>query len=177
MCAGKGAGTGTGAGAGAGAGAEPSTFTELSDFLEREVGLEARSEVARVVDVATNPDSGFLDRSLRRFSGAGARPLSVEDDLAPVVAFLREDLGASRAEVRALVQAYPRVLGYDVEARLGPLVACLSELGVKDPVALLQARPSLLGLDPGEALQRIVDYLRSTGESPEAILQYLETSL
>ena len=102
---------------------------------------------------------------------------SSSDDLAPVVAFLREDLGASRAEVRALVQAYPRVLGYDVEARLGPLVACLSELGVKDPVALLQARPSLLGLDPGEALQRIVDYLRSTGESPEAILQYLETSL
>ena len=162
---------------GAGAGTEPSTFTEISEFLEREVGLEARSEVARVVDVATNPNSGFLDHTQRRFAGAGARPLSVEDDLAPVVAFLREELGASRAGIRALVQAYPRVLGYDVEARLAPLVVCLSDLGVEDPVALLQARPSLLGLDPGEALQRIVDYLRSTGESPEAILRYLETSL
>ena len=126
--------------------------------------------------MATNPNSGFLDRTQRRFSGASARPLSVEADLVPVVAFFAGELNASRDDLREIVRAYPRVLGYDVEGRLRPLVDCFAGFGVAEPVALLRSRPSLLGLDP-DAVLRIVDYLRSTGEGPEAILAYLEKSL
>ena len=57
-----------------------------------------------------------------------ARPLSVDADLEPVVAFLREQ-GLSGRELVAALSAHPPVLCYDVEARLRPFFDYLRSIG------------------------------------------------
>ena len=50
-----------------------------------EVGFTNKTEIARVLDIAMNPNSMFVAVSVN----ANARPLTVEADMQPVVQFLR----------------------------------------------------------------------------------------
>lgn len=50
-----------------------------------EVGFTNKTEIARVLDVAMNPNSLFVQASVN----ANARPLTVETDMRPVVEFLQ----------------------------------------------------------------------------------------
>ena len=79
-------------------------YVEGGDFL-RSIGMRNQAEISRILDVAMNPDSLFLPPVQRRRSTAGvrssplylrcvisvlqARRLSVEDDMKPVVDYLR----------------------------------------------------------------------------------------
>lgn len=143
-----------------------------------EVGISKKPEVAKVIDIATNPQSGFVDRSRReaKFSATSARPLNLDADIRPVVDFIRGEAGGDAAAVRALVQAYPTVLTYDVSGRLEPLVAFLRELGVTAPVEALVERPSLLGLETGK-MRQIVDYLRSVDTPADQVMDYITKSI
>ena len=62
-----------------------------------------------------------------------ARPLTVEEDMKPVVDFLRQKGLANKQVVNVLVQ-HPPVLSYDPETRLAPIVAYLEELGIEEPM-------------------------------------------
>jgi hypothetical protein len=50
-----------------------------------EVGFTNKTEIARVLDIAMNPNSMFVAVSVN----ANARPLTVEADMQPVVQFLQ----------------------------------------------------------------------------------------
>lgn len=50
-----------------------------------EVGFTNKTEIARVLDVAMNPNSLFVQASVN----ASARPLTVDADMKPVVEFLQ----------------------------------------------------------------------------------------
>lgn len=50
-----------------------------------EIGFTNKTEIARVLDIAMNPNSMFVQASVN----ANARPLSVEGDMRPVVEFLQ----------------------------------------------------------------------------------------
>lgn len=62
-----------------------------------------------------------------------ARLLSVEDDMKPVVAFLRQK-GLSDKQVVKVFSGHPPVLGYDPEKRLAPVIDYLRSVGVDNPV-------------------------------------------
>ena len=124
-----------------------------------------------------NPNSLYGTRGARVLN-PHARKLDVETDIKPVAAFLQAQ-GLAPAAVARLVSAHPPVLCYSVEGRLQPLWAYLSEelgLGQERVAAVLEARPSLLGVDAAN-LRRVVGYLLASGSSLEEVETLLSTTL
>ena len=135
------------------------------------------AELNRVLDLAMNPNSLYGTRGARVLN-PHARKLDVETDIKPVAAFLQAQ-GLAPAAVARLVSAHPPVLCYSVEGRLQPLWAYLSEelgLGQERVAAVLEARPSLLGVDAAN-LRRVVGYLLASGSSLEEVETLLSTTL
>ena len=152
--------------------------SELTEYLSEEIfGDGGKKEVEIVVDILTNPNSGYVDRKLaNKFRSFQLPDLSVDEHIAPVVAFLAS-VGATRQQMRRIVLAYPPVLTYDPETHLRPLVRYLEDLGVPDVLATLVSRPSLLGLKADANLSKIVDWLEANDYSSEDIIDYLSKSL
>lgn len=141
------------------------------------IGFTNQAEVARVLDIAMNPNSLFLSYGDgRRTRNASARKLDVDADMRPVVEFMRMH-GVSVADVPKVISAHPPVLSYSVPERLEPFWAYLSEIGVVDVAAAVMSRPSLLGLGVDANLRKIVEYLRYTETPPETIVKYLVESI
>lgn len=143
----------------------------------KSIGFTNQAEVARVLDIAMNPNSLFVQyNDAKRSRNASARELSVDADMAPVVEFLRSK-GLGTPGVVTVVTGHPPVLSYGVEERLAPFWDYMeSNVGVQDVAAAVLKRPSLLGLDLGN-LQKIVGYLQSVDTPPETIVKYMLTSI
>jgi hypothetical protein len=62
---------------------DPDYLTAASYLAE--VGFTNKTEIARVLDVAMNPNSLFVQASVN----ASARPLTVDADMKPVVEYLQ----------------------------------------------------------------------------------------
>jgi len=71
---------------------DPSYLSAASYLAE--VGFANKTEIARVLDIAMNPNSLFVQASVN----VNARPLTVEEDMRPVVEFLQVQ-GLSAADV------------------------------------------------------------------------------
>lgn len=143
----------------------------------RSVGFTNTAEVARVLDIAMNPDSLFVQyNDAKRSRNASARPLSVEQDMQPVVEFLSSH-GLSQQQVVQVVTAHPPVLSYSVPGRLSPFWDYLAGLGVTDVAAAVVRRPSLLGLRVDANLEKIVEYLRYVETPPDKIVQYITETI
>ena len=152
-------------------------FEDLASTFADECGIVNNREVEIIVDVLTNPASGFVDRKLaKNLASIQVRELDTEEHIRPVAAYLRE-LGATREQIRRMMVVHPPVCVYDVEDHLRPLVAYLGEVGVGDVVEVLTSRPSLLGLRSDENLTKIVEWLQADGYSKEEIVEYLRKSL
>ena len=96
----------------------------------RELGFENPAEIARVLDIAMNPQSLFVTfRDKKRAVNSSARLLSVEGDMRPVVEFLRSQ-GASPGTLRTVITDHPPVLCYSVEQRLAPFFEYLASVGM-----------------------------------------------
>lgn len=59
-------------------------YLAAASFLA-EIGFTNKTEIARVLDIAMNPNSLFVAASVN----ANARPLTVADDMQPVVQYLQ----------------------------------------------------------------------------------------
>ncbi|PNW72907.1 hypothetical protein CHLRE_14g611200v5 [Chlamydomonas reinhardtii] len=141
------------------------------------IGFTNQAEVARVLDIAMNPDSLFLSYGDgRRTKNASARKLDVDADMKPVIDFLLEK-GVSVGDVVKIVSGHPPVLSYSVSDRLGPFWDYMTSIGVADVGAAVVSRPSLLGLDVDANLRKIVEYLQYTETPPETIVQYICKSI
>lgn len=148
---------------------EDTAYTQGSDFL-RSIGITSKGDILRVLDAATNPNSLFLDS--KRSVNYHARPLSVHDDMRPVVECLRSH-GLEHTEIARVISEHPATLCYSPTERLTPLFNYLSDLGV-GPDAVVR-RPSLLGMNVG-SLQKITGYLMEVkGSSEEEIVALLDT--
>lgn len=173
-----------------GAFAPDPAYVEGGEFL-KSLGMTNQAEISRVLDIAMNPDSLFLSPKERRISNASARRLGVEDDMMPVLLYLRSVglMDTQIAKVRnynisllllmclKMVSSHPSILGYNVETRLAPVFDFLESVGVTDPSSTLSKRPSLFGLDVENNLKKIVDYLQENEYSPDKIVEWLETTL
>jgi hypothetical protein len=89
------------------AGSSEPAHAAAADFL-RSVGFTSPAELARVLDIATNPNSLFVSyNDPKRSKNASARPLDVAADLRPVVSFLSSrglgsaDIIKARARARS----------------------------------------------------------------------------
>ncbi|PNH11459.1 hypothetical protein TSOC_001684 [Tetrabaena socialis] len=143
----------------------------------RTVGFVNQAEVARVLDIAMNPDSLFLSYGDgRRTKNASARKLDVDADIKPVVDFLLAR-GVSVGDVAKTISGHPPVLSYSVPDRLEPFWDYLASLGITNVSAAIIARPSLLGLDVDANLRKIVEYLKYTETPPELIIKYVAESI
>ncbi|KAG2434524.1 hypothetical protein HYH02_012191 [Chlamydomonas schloesseri] len=141
------------------------------------IGFTNQAEVARVLDIAMNPDSLFLSYGDgRRTKNASARKLDVDTDMRPVIDFLIEK-GVGVGDVVKIVSGHPPVLSYSVPDRLAPFWDYMASIGVADVGAAVVARPSLLGLDVDANLRKIVEYLQYTETPPETIVQYICKSI
>eukprot|EP00877_Chromochloris_zofingiensis_P002313 jgi/Chrzof1/12082/Cz06g20210.t1 len=141
------------------------------------IGMKNTAEIARVLDIAMNPNSLFVQyNDAKRSKNANARPLDVDKDMQPVVDFFTSK-GLSTSDVVAVVSAHPPVLCYSVEERLAPFWDYMQHIGVQDVAAVVCRRPSLLGLDVNNNLTKIVDYLQYVETPPETIVKYLVDSI
>jgi hypothetical protein len=61
-----------------------------------------------------------------------ARPLTVKDDMKPVVEYLREQ-GLQTRQVVAVVKGHPPILSYSIGGRIAPLFDYLRSVGFDDP--------------------------------------------
>ncbi|KIY95288.1 hypothetical protein MNEG_12675 [Monoraphidium neglectum] len=156
-------------------GSDP-VYVAAATYL-KSIGFVNQAEVARVLDIATNPNSLFVQyNDAKRSRNASARELTVEDDMAPVVEYLKSR-GLSTPEVVAVVAGHPPVLSYSVEERLAPFWDYMQDtVGLQDVGAVIAKRPSLLGLDLSN-LEKIVGYLKSVDTPPETIVKYMMTSI
>ncbi|GFR42696.1 hypothetical protein Agub_g3618, partial [Astrephomene gubernaculifera] len=137
------------------------------------IGFTNQAEVARVLDIAMNPDSLFLSYGDgRRTKNASARKLDVDADMRPVVEFLLSQ-GVAVGDVAKVISSHPPVLSYSVPGRLEPFWTYLASIGVPDVAAAVTRRPSLLGLTADEHLRKIVEYLQYTQTPPETIVEYV----
>eukprot|EP00232_Nephroselmis_pyriformis_P026744 CAMPEP_0182858534 /NCGR_PEP_ID=MMETSP0034_2-20130328/3732_1 /TAXON_ID=156128 /ORGANISM="Nephroselmis pyriformis, Strain CCMP717" /LENGTH=237 /DNA_ID=CAMNT_0024989975 /DNA_START=140 /DNA_END=853 /DNA_ORIENTATION=- len=180
--AGAGAKKGKGSSSSSSKAPKGSSFQEAAAYLQS-IGFKSNTEIALVFDIATNPKSVFAAKV-----GAGsnknpktsieARPLFVEQDMAPVVDFFLAN-GIAEESLPRLIAGHPIVLAYSVEARLQPLFQFLAEIGVPDVGQAIIRRPSLLGLQVGDGgnLRRMVEYLKDTGYSDEQVVEYVCKSL
>ncbi|CAG9463889.1 unnamed protein product [Pedinophyceae sp. YPF-701] len=153
-----------------------SKYREAAAYL-RSLGINNASEVARICDVAMNPNSMFVTfRDRKRNQNKSSRLLDVDQDIRPVVEYLRT-LGLDEEEVCSVILEHPPVLCYSVEERLKPLVDFLAGIDIEDPGRVLVARPSLMGLDVDASLRRIVGYLEANDYTPQDIAEYLSKSI
>ncbi|MEW5302561.1 MAG: hypothetical protein WDW38_002292 [Sanguina aurantia] len=140
------------------------------------MGIMNQAEIARILDVAMNPNSLFVSFSDgKRARNASARLLDVEADMRPVVDYLTDMTSVS--DVIKIVSRHPPVLSYSVPDRLQPFFEYMKSIGVTDVGAVIVARPSLLGLDVNNNLKKIVEYLQYVDTPTETIIKYLETSI
>lgn len=64
-------------------------YTACASYLKG-IGFTNQAELARVLDIATNPNSLFISyNDPKRSKNASARPVDADKDIAPVVEFLR----------------------------------------------------------------------------------------
>ncbi|KAG2490606.1 hypothetical protein HYH03_010998 [Edaphochlamys debaryana] len=141
------------------------------------IGFTNQAEVARVLDIAMNPNSLFLSYGDgRRTRNASARTLDVDADIRPVVEFLRNK-GMGVGDVPKVISGHPPVISYSVPDRLEPFWEYLSSIGVPDVAAAVVSRPSLLGLDVNANLRKIVEYLQYTETPTEKIVEYVCKSI
>ncbi|GIL63797.1 hypothetical protein Vafri_17796 [Volvox africanus] len=141
------------------------------------IGFTNQAEVARVLDIAMNPDSLFLSYGDgRRTKNASARKLDVDTDMRPVVDFLLSR-GVSVGDVAKVIGGHPPVLSYSVPERLEPFWDYLSSIGVQDVAHAVINRPSLLGLEVDGNLRKIVEYLQYTETPTETIVKYVIESI
>jgi hypothetical protein len=161
-----------------GQGSSQLALLAAGNFL-RGMGIDSNIDVTRVLDVCTNPNSIFGSKGGRQPANPYARRTLAVEEMQAVVAFL-EGSGFPREDIVKLVLAFPQVLCYSVESRLGPMFACLtSEMGLSQAqaVSLVSRRPLLLGL-ADDNLRRIVGFLSTQqGASREDIVDLLERSL
>ncbi|KAL3157590.1 hypothetical protein ABBQ32_012041 [Trebouxia sp. C0010 RCD-2024] len=151
-------------------------YAQGSEFLTS-LGFRNASEISRVLDIAMNPNSLYLqDRHKRRSVNSSARRLSVQDDMQPVCHFLQSQ-GLSEQEVVEVVSKHPPVLSYSVDHRLQPFMSYLKDIGIAEPAKAVLQRPTLLGLDADKNLKAIVGYLQDNGHSAEEICHLLQTSI
>ncbi|GBF93680.1 hydroxypyruvate reductase [Raphidocelis subcapitata] len=156
-------------------GSDP-VYVAAAQYLKL-VGLNNQAELARVLDIAMNPNSLFVQyNDPKRSRNASARELSVEADMAPVIDFLTAR-GLTKSDVVAVVTGHPPVLSYSVPGRLEPFWEFMgATVGLPDVGAAVVKRPSLLGLNL-DSLDKIVGYLKSVDTPPETIIQYMLTSI
>lgn len=151
-------------------------YAAASTFL-RSVGFTNQAELARVLDIAMNADSLFVNYSdLKHSRNVNARPLDVETDIKPVVEFLLGN-GVSKGDVVKVISGHPPVLSYSVPTRLAPFWKYLESVGVDNIAETVVERPSLLGLDADQNLRKIVDYLQYIETPPEKIVEYLKRTI
>ncbi|KAL3159632.1 hypothetical protein ABBQ38_010042 [Trebouxia sp. C0009 RCD-2024] len=151
-------------------------YAQGSEYL-KSLGFRNASEISRVLDIAMNPNSLYLqDRHKRRSVNSSARRLSVQDDMQPVCHFLQSQ-GLSEQEVVEVVSKHPPVLSYSVDNRLQPFMSYMKEIGIAEPAKAILQRPTLLGLDADKNLKAIVGYLQDNGHSTEDICHLLQTSI
>eukprot|EP00197_Chlamydomonas_leiostraca_P003614 CAMPEP_0202859796 /NCGR_PEP_ID=MMETSP1391-20130828/1765_1 /ASSEMBLY_ACC=CAM_ASM_000867 /TAXON_ID=1034604 /ORGANISM="Chlamydomonas leiostraca, Strain SAG 11-49" /LENGTH=178 /DNA_ID=CAMNT_0049538879 /DNA_START=187 /DNA_END=723 /DNA_ORIENTATION=- len=155
--------------------AEPA-YVNGAAFL-KQMGISNPAEIARILDIAMNPNSMFIDHSLRKGGkNVSARLLDVDKDMMPVFGFF-QDQGMSKGDILRVIAGHPPVLCYTVEARLAPFYAYMKEIGIQDVNAVVAGRPSLLGLDVDMNLRKIVDYLVYTETPLEKIVEYISKSI
>lgn len=143
----------------------------------RTLGIDSQTELTRVLDIAMNPNSLFVDRQSKlRPGNDSARLLSVEEDIKPVVGFFTS-LGLSYTQVRQVILLHPPVISYSVTERLAPFLESLETMGLPDPIKVVLRRPSLLGLSNRDNLSRIVSYLLDSGHSMEEVAEMVATSV
>ncbi|CAK0784374.1 hypothetical protein CVIRNUC_007578 [Coccomyxa viridis] len=148
-------------------------YQEGAEYLQT-MGIESKGEVARILDIAMNPNSLFLTlRDKKRAVNTNARQLSVEQDMKPVVESLQKH-GLSQRDICKVITDHPPVLCYSAEERIYPFFEFLKSVGISpEKVA---KRPTLLGLEVNKSLRRIVDYLQEVeGKSIDEVAQLLET--
>eukprot|EP00892_Ulva_mutabilis_P012814 jgi/Ulvmu1/9905/UM057_0062.1 len=151
-------------------------YQEGSAFLKSLDPEMSPAEVARVLDIAMNPDSIFVSfRDKKRAKNSNARRLSVRDDMEPAVAFLRGQ-GLTDKQVASVIIDHPPTLSYSIPDRLQPFVDCLNVVGIDDVAQVICERPSILGLE-AQNVKSIVDYLQSRETSQEDISKFLRTSI
>ncbi|GMH45525.1 hypothetical protein BSKO_13482 [Bryopsis sp. KO-2023] len=151
-------------------------YVKGGEYL-RSLGMTNQAEIARVLDIAMNPNSLFVSfRDSKRANNANARRLSVESDMKPLVAFLK-GYDMSNEEVARVITMHPPILCYSIEERIEPLVTYLKGVGLKEPIKSLVQRPSLFGLEVDASLEKIVGYLKEKDYSEEAIANILENSI
>lgn len=152
------------------------TYLAAANYLKT-IGFTNTAEIARVLDIAMNPNSLFVRyNDAKRSTNVNARPLTVEDDMQPVVGFFVQQ-GLSTQQIVQVITAHPPVLSYDVAGRLQPFWEYMASIGVPDVAAAVARRPSLLGLDVDANLRKIVDYLQYVETPPEKIVQYITTTI
>lgn len=143
----------------------------------RTLGIDSQTELTRVLDIAMNPNSLFADHQNKLLaSNASARLLSVDDEIRPVIEFL-SSLGLSDQQVKQVVLEHPPVISYSPAEQLQPFLDGLRGLGIRDPLAVVVRRPSLLGLSLRDNVQRIVEYLKEAGNTMEQIEEMLATTI
>ncbi|KAF6253172.1 hypothetical protein COO60DRAFT_463350 [Scenedesmus sp. NREL 46B-D3] len=151
-------------------------YLAAANYLKT-IGFTNTAEMARVLDIAMNPNSMFVQyNDAKRSTNVNARPLTVEEDMQPVVGFFVEQ-GLSTQQIVQVITAHPPVLSYSVPARLQPFWEYMASIGVPDVAAAVARRPSLLGLDVDANLRKIVDYLQYVETPPEKIVQYITTTI
>lgn len=143
----------------------------------RTLGIDSQTELTRVLDIAMNPNSLFVDRQSKlRPGNDSARLLSVEEDMKPVVKYFTS-LGLSTTQVRQVILLHPPVISYSATKRLAPFLESLETMGLPDPIQVVLRRPSLLGLSNRDNLSRIVSYLLDSGHSMEEVAEMVATSV
>lgn len=105
-----------------------------------------------------------------------ARTLTIEADIRPVLEFFASQ-GLSQKQIVKIVAGHPPVLCYSPDHRLQPFMQALTTAGIPDPLKTITQRPTILGLEPDQGLQRIIEYLHETGHTPEHIAELLATTI
>jgi hypothetical protein len=151
-------------------------YLAAANYLKT-IGFTNTAEIARVLDIAMNPNSLFVQyNDAKRSTNVNARTLSVEGDMQPVVNFLTVQ-GLSSPQVVQVITAHPPVLSYNVQQRLEPFWDYLRSIGMDDVAAAVVKRPSLLGLDVDANLKKIVDYLQYVETPPDKIVEYITKTI
>ncbi|KAI7837725.1 hypothetical protein COHA_008447 [Chlorella ohadii] len=154
------------------------TYLAAGNWL-RGLGIESQPEINRILDIAMNPNSMFTSRDRKQPTNPHARKLDVEADLKPLLAFLQGEAGMSQEQIVKIISAHPALLSYSVPDRLQPFFAYLTgELGLsqQEAASVVQQRPTLVGVEV-DNLRRMVGYLLEAGNSREAVLEMLATTL
>ncbi|KAI3436222.1 hypothetical protein D9Q98_002276 [Chlorella vulgaris] len=153
-------------------------YLAAGNFLQG-LGIDNQTEINRVLDVAMNPNSLWARNNRKQPTNPHARPLSVDDDLKPLVEFLQA-AGLSQEQIAKAILVHPALLSYRVEQRLQPFFAFLAEqplaLSRDEAAVVVQRRPSILGVEVA-GLRRMVAFLLESGNSREQVIELMATTL